>query len=204
MRLTSKSGKRRAWHGIAAMLLCFLAVPAQAEESRASYWFRQTVYKVVEGPSALINKTIDLVFYGSTAWHREKFFELLETSGYELKKAETTAGLIPEIKFAYEQARQLSENDREALEEEILAFEESDPTWIEGKIEARILRFLLSVSEMGQYRIGEFDISVLPLPGFTFATMPAEISYTPDTILIMRRMNEARENASHAAGSKNK
>lgn len=175
------------------VLLAVSSVNAAEKESPTSVMFRQTVNSVIAGPSLVFDKTIDALFYGSTLWHREKFFELVEASGYELKQADTTAGLIPEIKLVYEQSRELSEGDREALADEIEEFAESDPTWLEGRIEARILRFLLSVSELGDYRIGGFEISVLPIPGFRFTSMPSEFTYTPDTVLIMRRMNEVQE-----------
>lgn len=202
MLRSSKEGQLRGLLGATALLLGMATAPALAQDSTASSIFRQTVNAIIAVPSYVIDKTLHTVLHGSTGWHREKFFELLEASGYELKKAETTAGIIPEIKLVYEQARALSEGDREALEEEIREFEEEDPTWLEGKIEARILRFLLAASEVGDYRIGEFEIEILPLPGFAFATMPAELSYTPDTILIMRRMNEMRDKANHDASSK--
>ncbi|NDA45795.1 MAG: hypothetical protein EBY21_00660 [Alphaproteobacteria bacterium] len=179
--------------GAAALLLASSTAQALEQESPASKMFRQTVNTVIAAPSLVIDKTLQTVLYGNTSWHREKFFELVENSGYELKQADTTAGLIPEIKLVYEQSRELSEGDREALAEEIAEFAEEDPTWIEGKLEARILRFLLSVSEVGDYRIGGFEISVLPIPGFRFTSMPNEITYTPDTILLMRRMNEIQE-----------
>jgi hypothetical protein len=179
--------------GATALLLASTAAQALNEESTASQIFRQTVNSVIAGPSIVIDKTVQILFYGSNTWHREKFFELVERSGYELKQADTTAGLIPEIKFVYEQSRLLSEGDREVLLDELAEFEEMDPTWLEGSIEARILRILISASEVGDYRIGGFEISVLPIPGFRFASMPNEIGYTPDTVLLMRRMNEIEE-----------
>jgi len=199
--------KARQFYGLlgaAALLVTSSAAHALSEESTASKIFRQTVNTMIAIPSLVITKTLDVTLTGSTGWHRKKFFELVEASGYELKKADATTGLIPEIKLVYEQSRQLSEGDREVLEEEIKEFEEEDPTWIEGKLEARILRNLLAASEGTEFRIGEFDINILPIPGFTFSTMPAEFNYTPDTILIMRRMREMRDQASHEANSKRK
>ncbi len=188
--------------GATALLLASASAQALEQESNASQIFRETVNSVIAGPSLVIDKALQTVLYGNTGWHREKFFELVENSGYELKQADTTAGLIPEIKLVYEQSRQLSEGDREALADEIAEFEETDPTWLEGTLETRILRFLLSASEVGDYRIGGFEISVLPIPGFRFASMPTEIAYTPDTILLMRRMNEIQEKMQEQMSSK--
>ena len=203
MLRTCTLGQLRGLLGAAAFLLAISSLQAREQESPASRMFRQTVNSVIAIPSLVIDKTLRSLLHGSTSWHRVKFFELIEASGYELKKGETTAGLIPEIKLIYEQVRQLSEGDREVLLEEINEFEEEDPTWIEGKLEARILRFLLAVSEVGDYRIEEFQINILPIPGFSFASKPSELIYTQDTLLLMRRINEMQEKMIHE-GSKKK
>ena len=199
-----KLGQLRGLLGAAALLLASSTAQAEtkATETTASSLFRWTANSLIAIPSLVLEKTYQVVFHGSTGWHREKFFELVEAAGYELKKADTTAGLIPEIKLVYEQARELSEGDREELEKEIRKFEEEDPTWLEGRLEARILRFLLSASEAGDYRIDEFDIALLPLPGFSFTSKPLEFSYTVDTMLLMRRLNEMRIKQEDASLSK--
>ena len=201
-----KLGQLRGLLGAAAFLLVSSTAQAQTKttETTASSLFRWTANTLIAIPSAVLEKTWQTVFYGSTGWHRAKFFELVEAAGYELKKADTTAGLIPEIKLVFEQRRELSEGDREELEKEIGEFEEEDPTWIEGRFQARILRFLLSASEAGDYRVDEFDISILPLPGFSFTSKPLEFSYTADTMLLMRRLNEMRLKEQDAALSKKK
>ncbi len=192
-----KLGQLRGLLGATILLLASSTSQAMDQENSASRLFRETVGTIIAIPSLVIEKTYLYIVHGNTGWHREKFFEIVESLGYELKKADTTIGLIPEIKLVYEQNRELNDIDREIIEKEISEFEEKDPTWIEGILEARILRMLLHASEGREFRISEFDIYVLPIPGFGFSTSPVDISYTVDTQLVLRRMYEIQNSKVH-------
>ena len=111
------------------------------------------------------------------------FWDYLKDAGYDLAEIDTSVGIIPDIKISFQLVRELSEADRDWLQQEL----ETDAMRRRGltaKVQRRIVQTLLDASEFQDLRIGKLVIGILPLPSADFVVEPsnAPLSEDHDTI----------------------
>jgi hypothetical protein len=111
------------------------------------------------------------------------FWEYLKDAGYDMAEIDTSIGIIPDIKITFQLVRELSDADRDWLQQEL----EADALRRKGltaKIQRRIVQTLLDASEFQDLRIGKLTIGILPLPSADFVVEPgnAPLSEEHDAI----------------------
>jgi hypothetical protein len=133
--------------------------------------------------------------------NHSSFFDYLKDAGYDLASIDTSVGIIPDIKITFQLVRELSEADRDWLQQEL----ESDAIRRKGltaKIQRRIVQTLLDASEFQDLRIGKLVIGILPLPSADFTVEPANapLSEEHDTIYRAVLNKSGRRLSGKAAG----
>ena len=116
------------------------------------------------------------------AGHSE-FWDYLKDAGYDLSEIETSVGIIPDIKITFLLVRELSEADRDWLQQE-LEVDALRRKSLVAKLQRRIIQTLLDASEFQDMRIGKLVLGILPLPSADFVVEPANapLSEEHDTI----------------------
>ncbi|MBI3453980.1 MAG: hypothetical protein HY057_14325 [Rhodospirillales bacterium] len=137
-----------------------------------------------------------------------EFWSLVGDAGYDLREVSTVVGLIPEVEVMFEIARELSEADREYVEERLDDFARREPGLV-SKLQRSIVYALLEAAEIGEYRVEKLKINVLPLPRAEFSLSPADAPLTEEHDALLRairghgkRERAAREAESPAANEK--
>lgn len=125
-----------------------------------------------------------------------EFWSMLEDAGYDLKEIDTEVGLIPGIEATYLLKRELSDADRDAIEQRLDRHAENEPGLI-GSLERTIITALLDASELGEYRIESVKIQFLPLPAASFTLAPAESPLDEEHDRIFRAIKEQRRDLRH-------
>jgi len=100
-----------------------------------------------------------------------EFWQMLEDAGYDLKSIDTEVGLIPGVEAVYIYKRELSDADREALEEKLEKHSHGHSGLI-ARLERAIIYALLDASELGDYRVEHLKVTFLPLPAASFTLIP--------------------------------
>jgi hypothetical protein len=131
-----------------------------------------------------------------------QFWGYLRDAGYDLASIDTSVGIIPEIKITFQLVRELSEADRDWLQQEL----EADALRRKGlvaKLQRRIVQSLLDASEFQDMRIAKLVIGILPLPSADFEVEPTNAPLSEDHDTIYRailsksgRRTGAKSNAS--------
>lgn len=125
-----------------------------------------------------------------------EFWSMLEDAGYELQYINTEVGLIPRIEATYIFRRELSEADREALEDRLDQYARKDGGLI-ARLERAIIHSLLEASELGEYRVNQLKVSFLPLPSASFSLAPIEGGMDSDHDKIYRAVREQLRELRH-------
>lgn len=102
------------------------------------------------------------------------FWEYLKDAGYDLADIETAVGIIPDIKITFQLVRELSEADRDWLQQE-LEVDAQRRRGLTAKIQRRIVQTLLDASEFQDLRIAKLVIGILPLPSADFVIEPSNV-----------------------------
>ena len=112
-----------------------------------------------------------------------EFWDYLKDAGYDLREIETSVGIIPDIKITFQLVRELSDADRDWLQEELDADVMRRPG-LAARVQRRIVQTLLDASEMQDLRVSKLVVGILPLPSADFVVEPntAPLSEEHDAI----------------------
>lgn len=178
------------------LVLCLASGPAAAAEgviatvkgALASAW--DTIRSQFQGGNAVAAvtppspvKIIHGVEGGSEFWQH------LRDAGYEIKEISTSVGLIPDVKITFQLARELSDADRDSLEQK-LEIDAARNKGLIAAIQRQIVRTLLDASNLKELRITKLDISLLPLPAADFVLEPIEAPFSEEHDAILRAIKK--------------
>jgi hypothetical protein len=120
-----------------------------------------------------------------------EFWVLLSDAGYRIKEVETTMGIIPGLSASFTYARELSDSDREFLEQRLDAHAKRNGG-VSGRLQRAIVSVLLEASETGKYKVEQLDVTFLPLPKARFILTPIGGPEAPDNAAILRAIERLR------------
>jgi hypothetical protein len=120
-----------------------------------------------------------------------EFWVLLSDAGYRIKEVETTMGIIPGLSASFTYARELSDSDREFLEQRLDAHAKRN-SGVSARLQRAIVSILLEASETGKYKVDQLDVTFLPLPKARFVLTPIGGPEAPDNAAILRAIEGLR------------
>jgi hypothetical protein len=123
--------------------------------------------------------------------HENEFWVLLGDAGYRIKEVETTMGIIPGISASFTYSRELSDSDREFLEQRLDAHAKRN-SGVTARLQRAIVSILLEASETGKYKVEQLDVTFLPLPKARFVLTPIDSPGAPDNAAILRAIEALR------------
>jgi hypothetical protein len=132
--------------------------------------------------------------------HASQFWEYLKDAGYDLSSIDTSVGIIPDIKITFQLVRELSEADRDWLQQEL----ETDAMKRKGltaKIQRRIVQTLLDASEFQDMRVSKLVIGILPLPSADFEVQPSRAPLSEEHDIIYRELLKQQKRPSKTSES---
>ncbi|MGQ0664091.1 MAG: hypothetical protein ACT4P2_11005 [Pseudomonadota bacterium] len=121
-------------------------------------------------------------------------WDLLDDVGYKMKEITTVVGVIPEFSFKFNLARELSEADKEWIENKLERLAAAD-TSIEGRMGRMIVHAVLDINDAGEYLVEDLLINFLPLPRAEFTLIPLESPLSDEHDALLRAIQKVGREA---------
>lgn len=162
------------------------------EEKAQSFW-TSTKSAVASFFSAFVPPT-PTEFANRIGNQESEFWSLLADAGYRIEKVETTVGLVPGVSATFQNAREMSESDREHLERRLDGHARRDGSMV-ARLQRSIVNVLLEAAETGIYRVEKLEVTLLPLPKASFVLMPTERMRDVDHETILKAIDSLKRHA---------
>lgn len=118
---------------------------------------------------------------------RDEFSWLMNITGYKLKEIESYIGLIPSLSLTFGQARELTEADRDYVEQQLERHARRNPGPL-AAMQRAIVRTVLEASEIGGFSVEKVEIDIFPLPKVKLSLTPADAPVSVDSARILRQI----------------
>lgn len=123
---------------------------------------------------------------------RDEFSWLMNIAGFKLKEIESYIGLIPSLSMTFGQARELTEADRDYVEQQLQRHARRNPGPL-AAMQRSIVRAVLEASEIGDFSVEKVEIDVFPLPKVKFVLAPADAPVGIDAARILRQIDRLQQ-----------
>lgn len=123
---------------------------------------------------------------------RDEFSWLMNIAGYKLKEIESYIGLIPSLSLTFGQARELTEADRDYVEQQLERHARRNPGPL-AAVQRAIVRTVLEASEFGGFSVEKVEIDIFPLPKVKLSLAPADAPVGIDTARILRQIERLQQ-----------
>lgn len=123
---------------------------------------------------------------------RDEFSWLMNIAGYKLKEIESYIGLIPSLSLTFGQARELTEADRDYVEQQLERHARRNPGPL-AAMQRAIVRTVLDASEVGGFSVEKVEIDIFPLPKVKLSLAPADAPVGIDAARILRQIDRLQQ-----------
>jgi hypothetical protein len=123
---------------------------------------------------------------------RDEFSWLMNIAGFKLKEIESYIGIIPSLSLTFGQARDLTEADRDYVEQQLERHARRNPGLLAATQRA-IVRTVLEASEIGGFAVDKVEIDIFPLPRVKLSLAPADAPVGIDAARIMRQIDRLQQ-----------
>lgn len=123
---------------------------------------------------------------------RDEFSWLMNIAGFRLKEIESHVGLIPGLSLTFGHARELTEADRDYVEQQLERHARRNPGPLSA-MQRSIVRAVLDASELGGFSVEKVEIDVFPLPQVKFVLAPPDAPLGGDTARILRQIDRLQQ-----------
>jgi hypothetical protein len=128
---------------------------------------------------------------------REDFTWLMDVAGYKLKEIESAVSLFPSLSLTFGQARELTEGDRDYLEQMLERHARANPGPLSA-IQRTIVRGIMDAGEIGGFTVDKVEVDLFPLPKVKLVLTPTDAPLGVEASRIMRaieRLNQRVQGA---------
>src|SRR5262249_16165042 len=146
-------------------------------------------------PETVTPPTAGDVVAEMTGAHNSQFVEYLKDAGYDLSAWDVSLGIIPETKFTFQLVRELSEADRDWLQQE-LETDAMKRRALVAKIQRRFVLTLLAASEFHDLLVGKVVVGILPLPYLEAEVQPSKAPLSEEHDIIYRELIKQQQKRS--------
>ena len=119
---------------------------------------------------------------------RDEFSWLMNIAGFKLKEIESYIGLIPSLSMTFGHARELTEADRDYVEQQLLRHARRNPGPL-AAMQRAIVRAVLEANEIGDFAVEKVEIDIFPLPKVKFVLAPLDAPVGVDAARILRQID---------------
>lgn len=123
---------------------------------------------------------------------RDEFSWLMNIAGYKLKEIESYIGLIPSLSLTFGQARELTEADRDYVEQQLERHARRNPGPL-AAMQRGIVRTVLEASEIGGFSVEKVEIDIFPFPKVKLSLAPADAPVGIDAARILRQIERLQQ-----------
>jgi hypothetical protein len=123
---------------------------------------------------------------------RDEFSWLMNIAGYKLKEIESYIGLIPSLSLTFGQARELTEADRDYVEQQLDRHARRNPGPL-AAMQRSLVRTVLEASEIGGFSVEKVEIDIFPLPKVKLSLAPADAPVGIDAARILRQIERLQQ-----------
>ena len=123
---------------------------------------------------------------------RDEFSWLMNIAGFKLKEIESYIGLIPSLSLTFGQARELTEADRDYVEQQLQRHARRNPGPL-AAMQRSIVRTVLEASEVGGFSVEKVEIDIFPLPKVKLSLAPADAPVGIDAARILRQIERLQQ-----------
>lgn len=110
---------------------------------------------------------------------------LLGLAGYKLKEIDNEIGIIPSLSFKFAIARELTEADKDYLDEQLELSFLHHPS-IYSDLQRAIVRTVAAINSAGGMQVSDLKVALLPLPKVAFTVSPTEGAMGEEASTLMR------------------
>ena len=123
---------------------------------------------------------------------RDDFSWLMNIAGFKLKEIESSFSLLPGLSFTFGHARELTEADRDYVEQQLERHARRNPGPL-AAMQRAIVRTVLEASEIGDFSVEKVEIDLVPIPKVKFSLAPADAPVGIDAARILRQIDRLQQ-----------